>query len=777
MDPTPSPQHETLPLLEAARDRYLHYALSVITSRALPDVRDGLKPVQRRILYGMFHNLHLGPGSRYRKSATVVGEVMGKYHPHGDSALYEAMVRMAQDFALLHPLVDGQGNFGSIDGDNAAAMRYTEVRLRPIAADLLSELGAGTVDFRPSFDGQHFEPVVLPAQFPQLLVNGSEGIAVGMATRIPPHNLVEVIDAALLLIERPEATVHELCRKLKGPDFPTGGELVSSAAEIESVYTEGQGPLRLRATWTTEQRARKTLLVITSIPYGLVKGPLVEKLGEIVVSRKLPQITDIRDESTDEVRIVMELRAPGDAEAAMAWLYKHTALALQINVNLTCLVPTEHPEIGAPARLDLRSLLRHWLHFRFNTVERRIRHEMKQLDDRVHILEGFRKIFDILDEIIRLIRMSDGKRDAAERLMNRFDLDDLQVEAILEMKLWRLAKLEIQLILDELAQKAAEASRLSDILASNDELWKVVQGELRDVRKQHGRRRRTTLRSDAAELAYREDDYVVSEDTWVVVTREGWIKRQSSVTALDKVRLREGDSIGWVFRCSTTSNLIFLSSCGTAYVTRAEAVPATSGFGEPVQRSFTFADGERVVGVVSLDPRSVPEPVPPGEGEDPGPWLVAVTAAGRVVRAPLATHAEQSTKSGRKFMKVDAANDTVVAAYVSAGDEHVCVATRERRGLAFPVAEVSPMKGAAKGVAAIDIDESDQVIAFGLAFAPEEGVNVSTTLGVESLVSPATCPGNRANRGKRLAGKGALGPWVRPIERGGRGVRGDEAGS
>ncbi|MDP2312420.1 MAG: DNA topoisomerase IV subunit A [Pseudomonadota bacterium] len=766
MDTTSTP----VALREAARRRYLNYAVSVITSRALPDVRDGLKPVQRRILYAMFNNLHLTPEARYKKCAAIVGEVLGKYHPHGDSSVYEALVRMAQDFSLLHPLVDGQGNFGSIDGDNAAAYRYTEARLTAIAMELLTEIKQRTVDFRPTFDGQHSEPIVLPAQFPHLLVNGTEGIAVGMATRIPPHNLREIVDACLVLIGNPDATITELCKKVRAPDFPTGGEIVSGADEIRQVYEDGQGPIRVRGTWETEQKGRKHYVIVTSVPYAVVKSQLVEKIGEIIRERKCPQLVDVRDESTTDVRVVLELRAAEDGPAAMAFLYKHTALQTQFNVNLTCLVPTENPEVGAPRRLNLKEILEEWLKFRHATVQRRLHYELDQLRERIHVLEGFAKVFDILDECIRIIRASEGKRDAAEKLMDRFGLDDLQADAILELKLYRLARLEINIILEELAEKAAAAERIEAILASSEALWSVVERELQDIRKQHGQARRTALATITPAVTYDEQSYIVAEDTIVVVTRGGWIKRQGTVTGIDKVRVREGDSIGWIFRATTLSTVTLLSNQGTAYVLRVDAITPTTGHGEPVQRHFTFADNEQIVGVISNDPRNLP-PVDPqlvadATDESPAPpHLVAVSRQGRIVRTPLALHTEISKKTGRGFMRLeDEGGDEVVAAYASGGNEDVCLASFEGSVLTFGVWEVPVIRAAGKGVIAIKLKETDRVFAWELSTDAMSGPTVVTALGREEIVRPNKFEGPRAGRGHPVFKRGSFVTWKRVPE-------------
>ena len=765
---------EPVALHEATRRRYLNYALSVITSRALPDVRDGLKPVQRRILFAMFHNLRLLPEGRFRKSAAVVGEVMAKYHPHGDQAIYDAMVRMAQPFSLRHPLVDGHGNFGSLDGDAAAAMRYTECRLTHISTELLLELAKRTVSNRPTYDGQLFEPVVLPARFPQLLVNGSEGIAVGMATRIPPHNLREVIDACLLLIDDPATSVLDLAAKVRAPDFPMGGVILDDRRHLAEVYVKGGGPVRVRGEWGTEKRGRKHLVIITSIPYGLNKSSLVEKIGDLVRNRRVPQLLDVRDESTEDIRVVLELRKAADAEAAMAFLFKHTALQQTYHVNITALVPTANPDVAAPARLDLKACLRHWLDFRFETVRRRFEYELQKLRERIHILEGLEAIFVNLDEAIRIIRESEGRREAGERLMDRFDIDDIQADAVLELKLYRLSRLEILEIRQELAERRAEAERIERILASDEELWSVIRQELRAIRKKYGAPRKTRLGAGEDEaLTYRDDAYIVAEDAFVIVTHDGWIKRQSSFSDIARIRIREGDSIAWLIRASTRSTLAFFTDRGRAYVQRVDDVPATTGYGEPVQRHFQFADGERVVGMQSFDPRNLLAPLPEGdeEGEEPAhPHGVALSADGRIIRFPLRRHSEVSTRGGRLFMRLSDPRMGVVAVYPcppdcddqqALGRVHVCLATAGGRALTFPLAEARVLRAAGKGVMAIKLRDDDRVLAFDITTARRAGPVVVTSRGRELMVRPSSYAGSRAARGSVVLRRGGFVQWVR----------------
>src|SRR5438093_6398548 len=512
------PDH--VPLHEAAQARYLNYALSVITSRALPDVRDGLKPVQRRILYTMWQQ-NLTADAKHRKCAKVVGDVMGSYHPHGDTALYETLVRMAQPFSLRYPVVDGSGNFGSLDGDSAAAMRYTECRLARISDELLTEIDQTTVHFRPNYDGTKTEPVVLPSRMPNLLINGATGIAVGMATNVPPHNLTEVCTALVKLLDNPDLSSVQLCRYVKGPDFPTGGQILNSPEELKQIYKTGSGAIRLRATWEEGPTTRGgRTIYITSIPYSVNKAALVERIADVALSRKLPLLLDVKDVSTDDVRIALEIKKDADPQLVMAYLFKHTPLQTNFVVNLTCLIPTENAEVGRPERLDLKSILWHFLHFRLDVVTKRLEHELASLKKRIHILEGFETVFDALDEIIKIIRKSEGKADSAEKIMKRFSLDAEQTDAILELKLYRLARLEILVIQNELAEKRKRSRQISALLKDEDSRWKLVRGEIEAIQKQYGDpktdRRRTSIASDTAEPEYTADDFIVEEDNVLI---------------------------------------------------------------------------------------------------------------------------------------------------------------------------------------------------------------------------------------------------------------------
>ncbi|HEV3203830.1 MAG TPA: DNA topoisomerase (ATP-hydrolyzing), partial [Gemmataceae bacterium] len=484
-------------IIQETRRRYLNYALSVITSRALPDVRDGLKPVQRRILYTMYHDQHLYADSRPRKCATIVGAVIGNYHPHGDQAAYFALVHLAQDFVMRMPLVDGHGNFGSVDGDAAAHYRYTEAKLTPLAERLMAELRERTVDMRPNFDGTKEEPVVLPAQFPNLLVNGTAGIAVGMATNIPPHNLEEVIRAAVHLIENPDASTAQLLDRIKGPDFPLGGKVVTDRRTIRKIYEDGSGSLKVQGEWKFEDSSRRQQIVITSIPYSVNKGNLEAAIGDIIANRQVPQLTNLVNETNEKegMRIVLEIKPGTDPEMVMAYLYKHTALQENFPVNLTCLVPGPDGK-PQPERLGLKEILRHFLDFRLATVRRRFEYELEQLRRRIHILQGFKIIFNALDKALKIIRDSEGKPDAAAKLIRVFTLDEIQAEAILEAQLYRIAQMEIKKIVNELKDKKAEAERIEEILRSQRKLWGVVKSELNEVAEKFGARRGTRIVSE-----------------------------------------------------------------------------------------------------------------------------------------------------------------------------------------------------------------------------------------------------------------------------------------
>ena len=746
-------------LHEAAQSRYLNYALSVITARALPDVRDGLKPVQRRILYTMWQQ-RLTADTKPRKCAKVVGDVMGSYHPHGDAAIYDTLVRMAQPFAMRYPLVEGFGNFGSVDGDGAAAMRYTECRLDAASTELLSELERRTVPYRPNYDGTRQEPVVLPARLPNLLINGATGIAVGMATNIPPHNAGEVCTALLALLENPELDTATLCQYVIGPDFPTGGQVLNTPEELRGIYGSGSGTIRIRATWEPglPERSSKTVHV-TSIPYAANKAQIVERIAEIILARKLPLLIDVADQSTDEVRIVLQLKSDADERLVMAYLFRHTPLQANFAVNLTCLVPTEQVETCRPERLDLRQMLWHFLRFRLDVVTRRLEHELDTLRKRIHILEGFALVFDALDAIIRLIRRSDGKADAARQIVRRFDLDAEQTDAILELKIYRLARLEILIIREELATKRARVDEITALLADEDARWNVVGDELREIREAYGNPasnpRRTLIATADEDDQFTADDFIVDEDAVVLISRDGWVKRQREVRDVSSTRLREGDALLAAIAGSTRATCVLFSNLGAAYTCRLIDIPASTGYGEPVQRLFKLKDGERVVAAYSLDPRVTADIVAREDGSAPPTHAVAISSDGYALRFGLEPFAEPSTRAGRRFAR-PARNAEIVGVSIVHGTAVIIAATRQARAMLCDAEQINFLSGPGKGVTLIKIDkQGDAVLGFVASTGARDLLTVETSRGAAQTVSTAKYDvTNRGGKGRELLQRG-----------------------
>jgi len=755
--PAPPGGPEVVPLHEAAQSRYLNYALSVITARALPDVRDGLKPVQRRILYTMWQQ-NLTADTKHRKCAKVVGDVMGSYHPHGDAALYETLVRMAQPFSLRYPMIDGSGNFGSLDGDSAAAMRYTECRLARIADEMLSEIEQRTVHFRPNYDGTKTEPVVLPARIPNLFINGTTGIAVGMATNVPPHNLTEICTALVKLLDNPNLSSAQLCRHVKGPDFPTGGQILNTSEEIRQIYKTGAGTIRLRATWEESSATRGgRTLYITSIPYAVNKAALVERIADVVLSRKLPPLLDVKDVSTDDVRIALEIKKDADPKMVMAYLFKNTPLQTNFIVNFTCLIPTENPEVGRPERLDLHTALMYFLQFRLQVVTNRLEHELESLKKRIHILEGFEKVFDALDEIIRIIRKSEGKADSAEKIIKRFGLDAEQADAILELKLYRLARLEILVIQNELADKRKRARYINSLLKDEEGRWKVVRDEIEEIQRKYGGKddKRRTLIESEEEVSFTADDFIVEEDNVVIVSRDGWVKRQKEVRDLSTTRLREGDSVLAVLQGSTRAVAVFFSNFGAAYSSRIIDVPASTGYGEPVQKLFKLRDGERIVAAFSLDQRSIGDIGTRKEGEPPPVHAIAVTSDGYSLRFSFEPFVEPSTRAGRRYARPSEGVEVVGVARLT-GDEIIIAATADARGLLCRADEVNYLSGPGKGVILIKLTgDDDRVLGFIASSGDRDLLRVETSRGGEQTISTAKYEvTGRGGKGRELLQRG-----------------------
>jgi len=783
---TPPAPVTTVPLDQTTRQRYLNYALSVITARALPDARDGLKPVQRRILFSMFHNHRLSPDRPPIKSAKVVGSVIGEWHPHGDSAVYDAMARMAQWWSLRAPLVDGHGNFGSLDGDPPAAYRYTEAKLTPVAVELLSELNKDTVDFQPNYDGKDEEPLILPAPFPNLLVNGSTGIAVGMATNVPPHNLGEVVNGAVALIDKRDSTIADLMKSIKGPDFPTGGEILNTKSELREIYETGQGLVRVRGEFTVVPGSQgKSQIVVTSIPFAVDKATIVERIGELIAAKKVPQLIDVRDESTTDVKIVLELQKDADADLAMAYLFKNTPLQNNFSVNLTCLIPVTGTATTRPRCLSLKEILEQFIDFRFDTVTRRFSYDLRILEQRIHILSGFQIIFDALDRVLAIIRQSDGKADSAEKLKARFRLDDAQTNAILETPIYKLSRTEIKKMLDELADKKKQAKALKALLASKPRLWKVVKEELEKLAGTYGDKRRTRVgRRQGEEVEFDPEAYIVKEDAVVTISTDGWIRRVGMVKDLSKTRLREGDTLLIALIGSTVDTIVCFSNFGSAYTMRiGDLPPARSGYGDPAQKLFKFKDGERIIAALTSDPRlsaSSPNAGQPAaqalplfdgstaDGDGALGQGIAVSSAGMGVRFDLGPFQEPSTRLGRKFMKLRDQEEVVSVETLdpSAATPVLAVASQRGRVLLCDAGEVGVLSGPGRGVTVIKLDPADRVLAMRLLSRKQDQLVVlKQDGGPLTITARKYQPVSRGGKGHALFKRGTLkGAEALPVE-------------
>jgi len=584
------------PLASALGERYLAYAMSTIVSRSLPDVRDGLKPVHRRLLYAM-RQLKLDPTTGFKKCARVVGDVIGKYHPHGDVSVYDAMVRLAQDFAVRYPLVEGQGNFGNIDGDNAAAMRYTEARLTEVAIALMDGLDEDSVDFRPTYDGTEEEPVVMPSAFPNLLANGAAGIAVGMATSIPPHNVGEICDALLHLIEAPDCAPEALLAYVKGPDFPTGGVLVESAESIAESYRTGRGGFRLRAKWEVEKLSHGLYqIVVSEIPYQVQKSKLIEKIAELLEGKKLPLLADVRDESAEQVRVVLEPRnRTVDAEMVMEQLFRQTDLELRVPLNMNLLDAQSVPRV-----MNLREVLQAFLDHRQVVLERRSRHRQGKITARLEVLEGYLKAFLNLDEVIAIIRSEDEPKPV---LMRRFGLSENQAEAILNMRLRSLRKLEEMEIRGEHAKLSAELAALTALLADPAARWRAIAGQVREIKAAFGKddalgRRRTALSDAPSAVIVPIEAYIEREDITVILSEKGWIRAvKGHADNPDDFRFKDGDGLKTTLHCATTDKILFFASNGRFYTLGGDKLPRGRGHGEPLRLMMDLPNDADIVTV------------------------------------------------------------------------------------------------------------------------------------------------------------------------------------
>lgn len=689
------------------RSSYIDYSMSVIVGRALPDVRDGLKPVHRRILYDMTE-LGVTPDKPHRKSARIVGDVLGKYHPHGDSSVYGAMVRLAQEWNIRYPLVDGHGNFGSVDGDSAAAMRYTEARMTPFALQMLRDLNKDTVDFQPNFDGDEKEPVVLPSRYPNLLVNGSNGIAVGMATSIPPHNLGDVIDATVRMIDDENCDIEDLIDIIQAPDFPTGAQILGRNAAREA-YRTGQGKIKVRSKYEFEETSRgKMQIVFTEIPYQVNKARLIEKIAELVKDKRIEHISDIRDESDrDGMRIVVELKKDANPQITLNRLFKHTQLQDTFSVIMIALVD------GQPKLLNLYDILDNYIKFQKEVVTRRTRYDLKKAEERAHILEGYIIALDNIDEVIKVIRSS--YNDAKQKLMERFGLSDVQAQAILDMRLARLQGLEREKIEAEYAELMEKINWYQAILSDEKILMGVIKGELLEIKEKFSDERRTEIVADSSEID--ESDLIQEQQVAITLTHLGYIKRVAMDTyktqkrggkGITGITTRENDFVKNMIITSTHDHLMFFTNTGKAHRMKAYEIPEAqrTAKGTPAVNFLNLMQHERITAVIPLSEF------------DSDKYLIAVTKKGTIKKTALAQF-DTNRKSGLIAINLKD-GDELIGIKQTSGTSNVIIVTKHGKSICFSEEDVRPMGRIAAGVRAIQLEEGDEVVAMELAEKDEE---------------------------------------------------------
>ncbi|WP_206460142.1 DNA gyrase subunit A [Anaerovorax sp. IOR16] len=697
-------QHE---IHDEMKNSYIDYAMSVIVGRALPDVRDGLKPVHRRILYGM-SELGVTPDKPHKKSARIVGEVMGKYHPHGDSSIYDAMVRMAQDFSIRYMMVDGHGNFGSVDGDGAAAMRYTEARMTPFALEMLRDIDKETVDFMPNFDEEEKEPTVLPARFPNLLVNGSNGIAVGMATSIPPHNLGEVIDGAIKLIDDEDATIEDLIKIVKAPDFPTGA-IIMGKNNAKEAYRTGQGKVVVRAKVEFEETAKgRQQIIVTEIPYQVNKSRLIEKIADLVKEKRIEGISDIRDESNRHgMRIVIELKRDANPQITLNRLYKHTQMQDSYSMIMIALVN------GQPKLLNLKEILVEYLKHQKDVVTRRTIFDLKKAEARAHILEGLRIALDNIDEIIKIIRSS--YNNAKPRLMERFGLSELQAQAILDMRLARLQGLEREKIEAEYQDLMEKIAYYKSLLADEKKLMGVIKDELLEIKKKYSDKRRTQIVADAQEID--EEDLIAEENVAITLTHLGYIKRVSADTYKTQKRggkgitgltTRENDFVKNMLITSTHDYLMFFTNTGKAHRIKAYEIPEAqrTAKGTPAVNFLNLMQRERITAVIPI------------QSFDANKYLIAVTKQGTIKKMDMSQF-NTNRKTGLIAINLKE-GDQLIGIKETSGTSNVIIVTKHGKCICFSEEDVRPMGRLAGGVRAISLEKGDEVVAMELAEKEEE---------------------------------------------------------
>jgi len=700
MEATSKPQKVPVYIEEEMRESFMAYAMSVIISRALPDVRDGLKPVHRRVLYAMYDAGNTSDKA-YKKSARLVGDIMGKYHPHGDSAIYDTIVRMAQDFNLRYPLVDGQGNFGSIDGDNPAAMRYTEIRMTPLAEEMLADIEKETVDFIANYDDSLREPAVLPSRIPNLLINGSAGIAVGMATNIPPHNLSEVIDGLVALIDNPNLTIKELMKHIPGPDFPTAG-FIHGTEPIAQAYNEGRGIIQMRGKAFTEtvKRTGKEQIIISEIPYMVNKKRLIEQIAELVNDKKIDGVGDLRDESDrDGMRIVVELKRDAVAEIVINQLYKHTALQESFGVNMLAIVD------GKPRLLNLKEALKAFVDHRKEVVTRRTAYDLRKAEERLHILEGYRIALDNLDAVIALIRNAADPKTAKEGLMTHFALSEIQAQAILDLRLQRLTGLERDKIMEEHRETVELIVKLRGILADEKEIYKIIVEELKEIKKNYGDERRTKIVDRTEEISI--EDLIVDEDMAVTISHEGYIKR-NPVTLYRAQRrggkgkigttTREEDFVEYMFIASMHAYILFFTTIGKVYWIKVHELPQASraARGKPIVNLLNLESGERVSAFLPV--REFQE----------GRYIVFATKNGLIKKTELMAYANPRP-SGIRAIGLEQ-GDEVIGVRLTDGQQELILSTADGQSIRFKEEQVRATGRGTFGVVGMKLDPNDKVV-------------------------------------------------------------------
>ncbi|WP_339861055.1 DNA topoisomerase IV subunit A [Paremcibacter congregatus] len=691
-------------LSETLGDRYLSYALSTIMSRSLPDVRDGLKPVHRRLLFAMRH-LKLNPETGFKKCARVVGDVIGKYHPHGDQSVYDAMVRLAQEFAVRYPLVDGQGNFGNIDGDNAAAMRYTEARMTAIATALMEGLDQDAVDFRETYDGEEEEPIVMPANFPNLLANGATGIAVGMATSIPPHNVGEICNALLHLIKFPNATIEKIVTFINGPDFPTGGTIVEPRESIIRSYETGRGSFRLRAKWEVEDTGRGMYqIVITEIPYQVQKSKLIERIADLMYQKKLPLLADILDESSEDIRIVVEPKSRTvEPEVLMESLFRLTDLETRASLNMNVLEGGKLPRV-----MSLREVLQAFLDHRQDVLVRRSKYRLGKIEHRLEVLGGYLIAYLNLDEVIRIIREEDSVKKC---LMDTFSLTEVQAESILNMRLRSLRKLEEMEIKTEYEALEAEKAGLLELLASEELRWTHISDEIKDIRKKFGAKtelgaRRTVFADAPVVDMIPVEAMIEKEPITVICSHKGWVRGMKGHVAFDdKIKYKDGDKPKFGFTAYTTDKMILVASNGRFYTLGCDKLPGGRGHGEPVRLMIDLPNEEEIIGLFV---------------HQPGKKIMVVSERGRGFMLD-ADNVIASTKNGKQVMNVeDGKNKVAVCRIIEDEDDHVAIIGTSRKMLIFPIDQMPQMN---RGRGPILQKYNEAQLGDIISFKAEEGLS------------------------------------------------------